>query len=74
MKVEEVNWHYQELGSSPRHSFTILTKQPDSKRGEYADELDIYADTEGQAKKVAKYVLAKEYDLNLRIGRVLLNH
>jgi len=57
-----------------RYSFTVLTKLPDSKRGEYAEELDILADTVGAARKIAVKVLKEEYIPELRVSRILMNY
>ena len=61
--------HYVD-GGSQRYCFTVFTKMPDSKRGEYCEELDILAGSVGECKRIAKQVLKEGFDLNLRISRV----
>lgn len=60
-------------GWRQNHFFTILTKMPDSKRGEYAEEIDVLAGTPGQARRIAQIILESDYEPGLRISRVLKN-
>jgi len=53
------------------HCYTILTKMPTSKRGEYSEEIDVLAGTVGQAKRIAKIILESDYIPELRISKVL---
>jgi len=61
--------YYSERGMG-RRLWTVLTKDSICKRGEYAEEIDVWADTPGQAKKFAQMVLDEHYDPELRIARV----
>ena len=63
--------YYRENGKGNR-LWTVLTKDDICKRGEYAEEIDVYANTPGEAKKIAKMVLDEHYDPVLRISRVEL--
>jgi hypothetical protein len=55
-----------------RRLWTVFTKDVTCRRGEYAEELDIFADTPGCARKLAKKILNEYYDPELRISRVEL--
>ena len=59
--------------ASARHYYTVLTKMPDSRRGEYAEEIDVLADTPGKAKYIARIVLKDGYDPDLRISRTVMH-
>jgi len=61
--------HYFNRGSQ-RYLFTVWTKMPDSKRGEYSEELDVLAGSVGEARRLAKIVLAADYVPELRISKV----
>ena len=76
MQLEQTkNWHWQKKGGSFNvHSWTIFTKDENCGRGEYAEELDVYASTQGEARKIAQTVLDRDYDEGLRIARVELNY
>lgn len=50
--------------------FTIYTKDANCKRGDYAEELDIEAETEGIARRIAEQELAKNYDEGLKVSRI----
>jgi hypothetical protein len=52
------------------HLYTILTKDDTRKRGEYAEELDIRANSPNEAKKLAQKILDAYYDKGLRISKV----
>jgi hypothetical protein len=43
---------------------------PDSKRGEYSEELDILAGNPGEAKRIGKIVLEADYIPELRISKI----
>jgi len=50
--------------------WTVFTKDQYCKRGEYCEEIDVFADTPGQAKKFVQMILDEHYDPELRIARV----
>jgi len=53
-----------------RRLWTIFTKDDTCKKGEYAEELDIFADTPGKAKKLAESILKEYYVDGLRVSRI----
>ena len=53
-----------------RHLMTVLTKDDHCGRGEYAEELDVRADSVGEARRIAKAVLENGFQLDLRISRI----
>ena len=57
-------------GGSQRYSFTIWTKMPDSKRGEYAEEIDVLAGSVGEARSIGNQVLKADYIPELRITKI----
>jgi len=61
--------HYID-GGSQKYSFTVFTKMPDSKRGEYSEELDILAGSVGECRRIAKQVLKSDYIPELRISKI----
>ena len=71
LRKDRMGRYYSEQGMG-RRLWTVLTKDDICKRGEYAEEIDVFADTPGQAKKFAKMVLDEHYDPELRIARVEL--
>jgi hypothetical protein len=57
-------------GGSQERLFTIWTKMPDSKRGEYAEEIDVMAGSVGEARQIGNIVLKSDYDPELRITKI----
>jgi hypothetical protein len=57
-------------GGSQRYSFTIWLKMPDSKRGEYAEEIDVLAGSVGEARRIGNIVLKADYIPELRITKL----
>lgn len=75
MRIEQKDHHWQRVGSQfGNRSFTIFTKDEHCRRGEYAEELDVFAGSVGEAKKIAQFVLDRDYIPGLRIARVELNY
>lgn len=50
--------------------WTIFTKDKNCKRGDYAEELDVVATSQTQARQIAEAVLEREYEPGLRISRI----
>jgi len=65
---------YEIEGNYNRYEFTILTKDENCGRGEYAEEIDVRAYGIGQAKRIAQQVLTEEYISGLRIARVVITY
>lgn len=66
-------WWIRERDCSERqslHKFLILTKTPDCKRGQYAEELDVVAPTEGIAKRIANAVLKSMYEPCVKVSKI----
>jgi hypothetical protein len=57
-------------GGSQRYLFTIWTKMPDSKRGEYSEEVDVLAGSVGEARVIGNIVLKSDYVPELRITKI----
>jgi hypothetical protein len=57
-------------GGSQRYLFTIWTKMPDSKRGEYSEEIDVLASSVGEARSIGNQVLRSDYIPELRITKI----
>ena len=57
-------------GGNQRHLFTIWTKMPDSKRGEYSEEIDVMAGSVGEARRIGNIVLKADYIPELRITKI----
>jgi hypothetical protein len=57
-------------GGDHRYLFTIWTKMPDSKRGEYAEEIDVLAGSVGEARRIGNQILKSDYIPELRITRI----
>ncbi len=72
--IEEVDFHWQLKGRAGRYSMTLLMKDEHCGRGVYCEELDVRADTPGQAKKIGQVVLDRDYEPGLKIARVELNY
>ena len=53
-----------------RYLFTIYTKDEFCGKGEYAEELDVYANTPGKAKTIAEKMLKENYEPGLRVARI----
>lgn len=58
------------VGGSQRYLFTIWTKMPDSRRGEYAEEIDVLAGSVGEARSIGNQVLKSDYVPELRITKI----
>lgn len=71
LKQDKFGSYY--INGRTRHQFTALTKDDTCKRGEYLEEIDVLADTPGQARKIAQFVLERDYIPELRIARIILN-
>jgi len=63
-------FRHQIKNHQPRNFWLILTKDETCKRGEYAEEFDVTADGEAQAKRIAQAIMDKDYIDGLRISRV----
>lgn len=75
MKViyDEKNHVWKQENMRSRYCMTVLTKDPLCKRGEYAEEIDVMANTSGHARNIANIVLKKEYEPDLRVSKIVIN-
>ena len=58
------------VGGGQRYLFTIWTKLPDSKRGEYSEEIDVMANSVGEARSIGNQVLKSDYIPELKITKI----
>jgi len=58
-------------GPYRQNNWLVLTKSPDCGRGEYAEELDVTADTKTHAKQIAEAVLTAHFDPSLTVSRII---
>ena len=58
-------------GGSQRYLFTVITKMPGSKRGEYCEEIDVFAGSVGEAKRIGNIILKADYIPELYITKLI---
>lgn len=67
----EKSWRYYIKNNVGQRMFLILTKDEHCGRGEYSEELQVFANGVAQAKRIAQAVIDKDMVPGLRISRVI---
>jgi len=57
-----------------RYCFTLLLKDKFCKRGEYCEEIDVFGDGVGTAKKIGNRLIEAYYAKGLKIAKVIVNY
>ena len=70
---DKATWRYRldRPGPYTQSNWCVLTKDDTCGRGEYAEEIDVMADTKTHAKQVAEAVMAAEFVPELRVARIV---